>query len=157
MTKFRQFLLVGPRWNLQYLNTDCHTLLNLRTCAPVMRSAALVFCQCLTFKTKWSNRSSHPSLYYKLANSRRFFTFLRIFDHFMVLFGAGRGFTRILSHRAPSSLNMSFYRAIRTHFRPNFIFFGRKDLRSWSKIRDFPKMQISSSSHSHKYLIYMGL
>ena len=26
MTKFRLFSLVGPRWNLHYLNTDCHVL-----------------------------------------------------------------------------------------------------------------------------------
>ena len=32
----------------------------------------------------------------------------------------------ILSHRAPSSLNMSSYRAIWTHFRPNIIFFTKK-------------------------------
>ena len=61
----------------------------------------------------------------------------------------------ILSHRAPSSLNMSSYRAIWTHFRPNFIFFG-KQISDPPKIQTFPKMQISSSSHSHKYLTYMG-
>ena len=90
-----------------------------------------------------------------LANSRRFFTFLRIFGHSMAFFGVRRGFKMILSHRAPSSLNMSSYRAIWTHFRPNFIFFGPKNLRL-PKIQTFPKMQISSSSHSHKYLTYMG-
>ena len=44
----------------------------------------------------------------------------------------------ILSHRAPSSLNMSSYRAIWTHFRHNFIFLEQKILgtkilvpRSW--------------------------
>ena len=52
-----------------------------------------------------------------LANSRRFFTFLRIFGHSMALFGVRRGFKMILSHRAPSSFNMSSYRAIWTHFR----------------------------------------
>ena len=83
------------------------------------------------------------------------FTFLRMFGHFMGLFGVRRGFKMILSHRAPSSLNMSSYRAIWTHFRPNFIFFGPKNLRL-PKIQTFPKMQISSSSHSHKYLTYMG-
>ena len=61
-----------------------------------------------------------------LANSRRFFTFLRIFGHFMALFGVRRGFKMILSHRALTSLNMSSYRAIWTHFKPNFIFFGQK-------------------------------
>ena len=61
----------------------------------------------------------------------------------------------ILSHMAPSCLNMSSYRAIWTHFRPNFIFFGLKNIRL-PNIQTFPKMQISSSSHSHKYLTYMG-
>ena len=70
-------------------------------------------------------------------------------------FGVRRGLKMIVSHRAPSSLNMSSYRAIWTHFRQNFIFVGPKNLRS-RKIQTFPKMQISSSSHSHKYLTYMG-
>ena len=61
----------------------------------------------------------------------------------------------ILSHRAPSSLNMSSYRAIWTHFRPNFIFVWPTNLTS-PKIKTFPKMQISSSSHYHKYLTYKG-
>ena len=90
-----------------------------------------------------------------LANSRRFFTFLRMFGHSMTLSGVRRGFKMILSHRAPSSLNMSSYRAIWTHFRQNFIFFWPTNLR-FTKIQTFPKMQISSSSHSHKYLTYMG-
>ena len=69
-------------------------------------------------------------------------------------FGVRRGLKMIVSHRAPSSLNMSSYRAIWTHFRPNFIFFDQK---IWDPgQQDFPKMQISSSSHSHKYLTYMG-
>ena len=38
------------------------------------------------------------------------------------LFGVRRGLKMILSHRAPSSLNMSSYRAIWTHFRQHFIF-----------------------------------
>ena len=81
-----------------------------------------------------------------------------LLGHFLIfigLFGVRRGFKMILSHRAPSSLNMSSYRAIWTHFRPNFIFFGPKNLRL-PKIQTFPKMPISSSSHSHKYLTYMG-
>ena len=45
---------------------------------------------------------------------------------FMALFGVRRGLKMILSHRARSSLNMSSYRAIWTHFRQNFIFFGQK-------------------------------
>ena len=69
--------------------------------------------------------------------------------------GVRRGFKMLLSHRAPSSLNMSSYRAIWTHFRPNFIFSGQKNLRL-PKIQTFPEMQISSSSHAHKYLTYMG-
>ena len=36
----------------------------------------------------------------------------------------------ILSHRAPSSFNMSSFRAIWTHFRPNF---GTKSTSSWSQ------------------------
>ena len=32
----------------------------------------------------------------------------------------------ILSHRAPSNLHMSSYRAIWTHFRPNFMFFAKQ-------------------------------
>ena len=58
-----------------------------------------------------------------LASSRRFFTFLRIFDDSMAPFGVRRGFKMIGSHRALSSLNMSSYRAIWTHFSPIFIFF----------------------------------
>ena len=90
-----------------------------------------------------------------LADARRFFTFLRRCGRSMALLGVRRGFKMILSHRAPSSLNMSSYRAIWTHFRPNFIFLGPKNLRL-PKIQTFPKMPISSSSHSHKYLTYMG-
>ena len=33
----------------------------------------------------------------------------------------------IVSHRAPSSLNTSSYRAIWTHFKPIFVFFGQND------------------------------
>ena len=82
-----------------------------------------------------------------LANSRRFFTFLQIFGHSMALFGVRRGFKMILSHRALTSLNMSSYRAIWTHFRVNLIFCWPQKLRL-PKIQTFPKMQISSSSHS---------
>ena len=102
-----------------------------------------------------SSAKSHLNVQPSWANSRRFFTFLRIFGHFMALFGVRRGFKMILSHRALTSLNMSSYRAIWTHFRPNFIFFGPKNLRL-PKIQTFPKMQISTSSHSHKHLTYMG-
>ena len=44
-----------------------------------------------------------------------------------------RGFKMILSHMAPSCLDMSSYRAIWTRFRPNVIFCWPKNLRSWSK------------------------
>ena len=40
--------------------------------------------------------------------------------------GVRRGLKMIVSQRAPSSLNMSSYRAIWTHFRPNFILLGQK-------------------------------
>ena len=83
-----------------------------------------------------------------LANSRRFFTFLRIVDHFMALLGVRRGFKMILSHRALTSLNMSSYRAIWTHFRRNFIFLGRKNLRSWPKISDCQKSKLFQKSKS---------
>ena len=89
--------------------------------------------------------------------TRIFGLFLDFWDMFLIFMGhfwVRRGFKMILSHRAPPSLNMSSYRAIWTHFRPNFIFFLPKNLRS-RKIQTFPKMQISSSSHSHKYLTYM--
>ena len=52
---------------------------------------------------------------------------LHIFwDHFgisIALFWVRRGLKMIGSHRAPSSLNMSSYRAIWTHFRPNSMIF----------------------------------
>ena len=41
----------------------------------------------------------------------------------IALFGVRRGLKMIVSHRAPSSLNMSSYRAIWTHFRPIFMIF----------------------------------
>ena len=50
----------------------------------------------------------------------------------------------ILSHMAPSCLNMSSYRAIWTHFRHIFfMFYWQQDP------RPFPKSPISSSSHFH--------
>ena len=87
---------------------------------------------------------------------RSFFDFWIIFLIFMCHFGVRRGFKMILSHKTPSRFNMSSYRGIWTHFRPNFILFWPKKLRL-PKIQTFPKIQISSSSHSHKYLTYMGL
>ena len=47
----------------------------------------------------------------------------------------------IVSHRAPSSLNMSSYRAIWTHFRPNFIFV-------WPKHLDYQKSKLFLKSKS---------
>ena len=38
---------------------------------------------------------------------------------FIVLFGVRRVLEMILSHRAPSNINMSSYRTIWTHFRQN--------------------------------------
>ena len=43
----------------------------------------------------------------------------------IALFGVRRRLKMIVSHRAPSSFNMSSYRAIWTHFRPDFIFVGQ--------------------------------
>ena len=51
---------------------------------------------------------------------RLFFLF---FGSFIAPFGVRRGLKMILSHRAPSSLNISPYRAIWTHFRPIFMIF----------------------------------
>ena len=51
--------------------------------------------------------------------------FFGIFCIFIAPFGVRRGLKMIVSHRAPSSLNMSSYRAIWTHLKPNFIFFGK--------------------------------
>ena len=75
----------------------------------------------------------HPGWIAALANSRSFFTFLWILGHSMALFGVRRGFKMLLSHIPLTSLNMSSYQAIWTHFRPNFIFVCRRNLRSWSK------------------------
>ena len=67
-----------------------------------------------------------------LARTLRFFEDLRVL---IAPFGVRRGFKMILSHRARSSLNMSSYRAIWTHFGPNSIFCSRCD--RTKKIRDF--------------------
>ena len=61
-----------------------------------------------------------------LANSRIFFIFLRMFGYSTALFGVRRGFKMILSHRAPSSFNMSSYRAIWTPFRPSSYFWNKQ-------------------------------
>ena len=46
-----------------------------------------------------------------------FKTFFGFFGSYIAPFGARRGFKMILSHMAPSCVNMSSYRAIWTHFR----------------------------------------
>ena len=65
-------------------------------------------CICNGWRTKLSNFSGED---------------VGVFFNFYKLFWVRRGLKMIVSHRAPSSLNMSSYRAIRTHFRPNPIFF----------------------------------
>ena len=72
------------------------------------------------------------------------FLFWDYFWILIALFGVRRGFEMILSQRAPSSLNMSSYRAIWTHFRQNFILVQRKNTRYWSQYLGFfcPKMPI---------------
>ena len=52
-----------------------------------------------------------------------FKTFFGFFGFFIAPFWVRRGPEMIVSHRAPSSLNMSPYRAIWTHFRPNSMIF----------------------------------
>ena len=61
---------------------------------------------------------------------------------FIPPFGVRRGPEMILSHRAPSSLNMSPYRAIWTHFKPIFIFFEPNNTRSWSQNPDSGSMKL---------------
>ena len=46
----------------------------------------------------------------------------------MALLGAKGVLKMIVSHRAPSSLNMSSYGAIWTHFRPNSMIFFQKNV-----------------------------
>ena len=58
--------------------------------------------------------------------SRGLHIFLGHFWIFIALLGVRRGLKMILSHRAPSSLNMSSYRTIWTKFKPNFIFVEQK-------------------------------
>ena len=62
-----------------------------------------------------------------------------------------RGWKMSVSHIPPSNLDMSSYRAIWTHFRQNFILFGRK-ISDPGKSKLFLKCK---SSHSHKYFTYM--
>ena len=106
------------------------------------------FCSCYSFGQK-----HQPT--FKIIPARPQPGFVGHFYSFIGHFWVRRGLKMILSHRAPSSLNMSSYRAIWTHFRQKIIFVWPKNIRS-RKIQTFPKMQISSSSHSHKYLTYMG-
>ena len=60
----------------------------------------------------------------------------------MALLGAKGVLKMIVSHRTPSSLNMSSYGAIWTHFRPNSMIFSKKKFWSWtvpwSKTRSRP-------------------
>ena len=54
-------------------------------------------------------------------------------SRFLWPFLGSRGFKMIVSHRAPSSFNMSSYRAIWTHFRQQLIFSEQNNARSWSQ------------------------
>ena len=65
-------------------------------------------------------------------------------DHFWILItllGVRRGLKMILSQRAPSSLNMSSYRAIWTHFRPNYMIWGQKNRNPHIWISEIPKSE----------------
>ena len=55
----------------------------------------------------------------------------------MAFFGVRRVLEMIVSHRAPSSFDMSPYRAIWTHFRPDSINFLKKKSWTWSWIRSW--------------------
>ena len=57
-----------------------------------------------------------------------FKTFFGFLGSYIAPFGARRGFKMILSHMALSSFNMSSYRAIWTHFRPNSMILIQKYL-----------------------------
>ena len=60
----------------------------------------------------------------------------------MAVLGVRSGFKMILSHRAPSSFNMSSYRAIWTHFRSNFMIFLQKMSWTWSWTLDLNLVQV---------------
>ena len=64
-----------------------------------------------------------PKVFQILAGLARTFRFVWIFWIFIAPFGIRRGLKMIVSHRAPSSLNITPYRATWTHFRQNSIFF----------------------------------
>ena len=92
---------------------------------PVMKKMSVV----------WSSRKCSSSLAGGSPNLGGVFPWRRNVDFLAVVasftfWGVEGVLKMILSHRAPSSLNMSSYRAIWTHFRPNFRFVGRKNLRS---------------------------
>ena len=58
----------------------------------------------------------------------------------MAILGAKGDLKMIVSHRAPSNLNMSSYGAIWTHFRPNSIIFFQK--MSWALDQDQDLVQV---------------
>ena len=51
----------------------------------------------------------------------------------------------ILSQRAPSSFNMGSYRAIWTHFRPNYMIWGQKTEIHISEFPKSPNLKIPKS------------
>ena len=95
--------------------------------------AMAVQCRCLPHciqfvAMEWNE--NHPEYMQSWPTLEDFLLVLRIFCNSMALFGVRRGFKMILCHRAPSSVNMSSYRAIWTHFRSNSIIFGQNNPRS---------------------------
>ena len=60
---------------------------------------------------------------YKFSLGAGFNIFFGFLVFFVAPFGVRRGPEMIVSHRAPSSPNMSSYRAIWTHFRQNSMIF----------------------------------
>ena len=81
--------------------------------SPRKLNNILTFCVALSWVTDYGSLLSYRFLFW---------------DHFWILIallGVRRGLKMILSQRAPSSLNMSPYRAIWSHFRPNYMIFGQ--------------------------------
>ena len=76
--------------------------------------------------------------------------------YFYSPFRGQEGLKMIVSHRAPSCLNMSFYRATWTNFKQKSYFAANSFSDPGQKCGIFTKMPISSSGHSHKYLTYTG-
>ena len=54
---------------------------------------------------------------------------------FIAFWGVKKGSKMILNHMPPPCLNMNSYRTIKTHFKPNLIFWGAKNARSWPQTR----------------------